>query len=462
MLRGSTELLHLWNCIGEWVLEQFLAWWLRYSRTDQFSLTCDMMAAAGAGQFQIGTFAVVERPPHHDEVFVVGHGPGQGEILTRTTSEDGGEWIWAVVLPVAGHMSASVMVGAASRRPPHGVGADAVNWVCTPPNAGAKWFPTAAESQQVIRDGAVLLQQLQIAGAGSYPVNAAGTAGRLEPVPLPVAMPVAPANVGAPGAGAAGGAAGVAGLGLQGQGAAGGDATSQLDLRSLEAAVKQLQALSLAESRKDKKDRKKGKKSKKKKKSHKKDKKKKKRRGSSSSSSSSRSRSRSSSSSSSSSDSSSGKPLRWKDKGKSKRVSYDDLSHVDGLKWKKKGDLVAFASKHPGALTAHFLAGVYARLSKGTLSRSSQLREASVAAWAHQFTGLTEIRDLKEVLTLAEILDSVNRREIERAMDILCQRILAIQAAKMKGGSWEKAEAIELVNTQKSLASTSMLALTNS
>ena len=84
-----------------------------------------------------------------------------------------------------------------------------------------------------------------------------------------------------------------------------------------------------------------------------------------------------------------------------------------------------------------------------------------MAAWAHQFTGLTEIRDIKRVLTPAEILDSVNRREIARALDILCQRIQAIQAAKMKSGSWEKAEAIELINTQKSLASSGMLALTN-
>ena len=35
-------------------------------------------------------------------------------------------------------------------------------------------------------------------------------------------------------------------------------------------------------------------------------------------------------------------------------MSYADLAHVEGLKWKKKGDLVAFATKHPGALTAHF------------------------------------------------------------------------------------------------------------
>lgn len=130
-------------------------------------------------------------------------------------------------------------------------------------------------------------------------------------------------------------------------------------------------------------------------------------------------------------------------------MSYTDLNHVEQLKLKKKGDLISFAARHPGALTAHFLAGVYARLSKGTISRTSQLREVSVASWAHQFSGLTEVRDVKEVLTLAEILDHVNRKEIARALDVLCQRILAIQAAKGKGGSWEKAEALELVNTHK-------------
>ena len=84
---------------------------------------------------------------------------------------------------------------------------------------------------------------------------------------------------------------------------------------------------------------------------------------------------------------------------------------------------MAFAAKHPGALTAHFLASVFNRLSKGTVSRSSQLRDPSVSAWAQIHSGLTEPRDLKEVLTLGEVLDHVNRREIARAMDTLCKRI---------------------------------------
>jgi hypothetical protein len=218
-------------------------------------------------------------------------------------------------------------------------------------------------------------------------------------------------------------------------------------------------ALSPSNSQRSKKKKKKTK-SDKKDKRHKKSKKKKKGSGSSSSSDSSSNRSRSRSSSSSSSNGKK-KPLRWKADGTDKKVTYSDLSHVDGLKFKKRGDLVAFAARHPGALTAHFLASVYQRLSKGQLTRSSQLRDVSVTAWAHQFSGLTEVRDVKEVLTLAEILDAVNRKEISQALDVLCQRILAIQSAKQKGGSWERAEAIELVDNRRTLASSSMLALTN-
>lgn len=84
-----------------------------------------------------------------------------------------------------------------------------------------------------------------------------------------------------------------------------------------------------------------------------------------------------------------------------------------------------------------------------------------MVSWAAQHSGLTEVRDVREVLTLAEAMDAVNRKEIARAMDILAQRILAIQQAKRKGGSWEKAESIELIPSGTSLASSSMLALTN-
>lgn len=419
-----------------------------WTEQDQ-SLTC--MAAAPAAPYPVGSFLLVSRPPNWDEIWVAGYTNGGGDILGRTTTSDGSQWQWVVVRPVGQSIKIPVTGGDGTRTAPPGVVAAAVNWICLPPACDHQWLPDAVEVINLSQEATSLLGQLASNPAG-VTLNTAGAAGDLSP--LVAQPPLAPGGVGV---GVNAGNLGGQGLGLAG---GGGGSPNAVDLKALESAVQQLQALAL----RDKEDRKKDKKSKKRHKdsSHKKKKKKKKSKKSkrsrsstsSNSSTSSRSRSRSGSSTSSG-------PLKWKEDGKDRRVSYSSLTHVDQLKFKKKGDLVAFAAKNPGALTAHFLASVYARLSKGVVDRSGQLRDVSVGAWAQQFTGLTELRDLKEVYTLAEVLDYVNRREVARALDVLCQRILAIQSAKAKNGSWEKAESLELVNGQRSLASSSMLALTN-
>ena len=227
---------------------------------------------------------------------------------------------------------------------------------------------------------------------------------------------------------------------------------ANLNMDAMVRAIAELKALAGKDpGDKDAKKKKKGKDSKKKKESKKKKKKSKK---------DSSSDSDDSSSSSSSSSSSNG-PLTWKFKGKSREVTYAQLHAIDKEKFKKKGDLVAYAALHPGALTASFLGGVFARLSKGKMSKSSQLTQASVMSWVNQFSGLSEIRDVREAMTLAEIMDSVNRQEISHAMDVLCQRLLAIQRAREKGSSWDKAMALELIPHGASLATGSMLQLTN-
>eukprot|EP00435_Cladocopium_sp_Y103_P014335 s49_g3.t1 len=368
-----------------------------------------VVAAPGAAggppiaPFPVGSYVLISRPPSWDEIWIAGSLANNTDVLGRTTVSDGSDWTWVVVRLVALSVKSPLESPDGSRRAPAGVPPAAVNWIYTPPNCDALWVPDPVEGKWV-----------QAAGGGG------------------------------------------AGLGLQNVGSS---PTSE-ELKALEKAVQQLQAMAISSEEERKKSKKKQK-SRKSKKSDKKDKKKKKKKKRSRSSSSSSSTSRSRSRSSSNSTSSSRKPLAWKEKGRDRKVSYEDLTHVDQLRLKKKGDLLNFAAKNPGALTAHFLAGVYARLSKGTVHRTSQLREASVSAWAHQHSGLTEPRDLKEVLTLAEVLDHVNRRETARALDIIVQRIVAIQAARQKGGSWEKAENLELVSNQRSLASTSMLALTN-
>eukprot|EP00435_Cladocopium_sp_Y103_P062484 s896_g24.t1 len=442
-----------------WWHQVLITRFFQVARTDQHSateqegfFTWHIMAGAGAAvPLPVGTFVLVSRPPEWDEVMIAGFSDDHTVALTRTTTPDGGNWAWVLVQVNGLHMRLPQVQGDGSRRAPQGIDENNCNWVCSPPAGANQWRPGAAEVNNITAEANLVLAQYRSNPAG-WALNQPGVAGELQAMTMQQAGPVAPGGVAGGGALALGNAGALA-LGLGN--AAEASSPKHPDLKALENAVQQLQAMALSPSNSNR-----GRdKSKKKKKDRKKKKKKKKRSGSSSSTSSS-SRSRSGSGSSASSEGKK-KPLRWKMDGKDRRVPLASLTHVDQLKFKKRGDLVAFAARHPGALTAHFLASVYTRLSKGSLTRSSQLRDVSVTSWAQQFSGLTEVRDLKEVVTLAEILDAVNREEISQALDVLCQRILAIQSAKTKGGTWEKAEAIELVDNRKSLASTSMLALTN-
>ena len=204
---------------------------------------------------------------------------------------------------------------------------------------------------------------------------------------------------------------------------------------------------------------KKKKKKKKKKKGKDKDKKKHKkggrrRRRGSSSSSTSRSRSMSSASSSSSS---SGRLIRWRARGRDRSVDPRELRELEAKKFKARGELLSFAARKPGALSGYFLSVVHQRLSHGPVRRTASLRNASVSQWAAQHAGLSEVRDQREVATLAQVMDLINLRTLEEAMDVISQRIVAIQQAKKKGGSWEKAEHIELTNPMNSAAAPSGL-----
>ena len=132
------------------------------------------------------------------------------------------------------------------------------------------------------------------------------------------------------------------------------------------------------------------------------------------------------------------------------------------MKFDKAADLYGIAARHPGALTANFRFANYLRLSKGVVSNSKQMREVDVAQWMHQFSGLSDTRDVRESLTLAQAMNHINRRQLSQAMDVMRQRLLAVHAARVKkGGSWEKAAAIELVPSGHSIDPANMLALTN-
>ena len=162
-----------------------------------------------------------------------------------------------------------------------------------------------------------------------------------------------------------------------------------------------------------------------------------------------KSKKRSSSSTSSSSSgrsSSSSSFVRWKMDGRSKDVTAVSMGKVDAKKFKKRADLLIFAAKHPGALTANFINALRQKLMRGGILRTSQLRDIEMTEFITTgAAGLKEVRDRREALTILQAMDLVNKREVAKAMDVLSMRITALLEAKSSGGSWDKASRKELI-----------------
>ena len=137
--------------------------------------------------------------------------------------------------------------------------------------------------------------------------------------------------------------------------------------------------------------------------------------------------------------------LRWRSDEKVRKISPTSARRVSTRKFKARGDLCSYAEKNPGALSGHFLITIFERLYNHIPADTRELRRASVVSWAQKYGGLSEVRDQREVQTLAYCMDSLQRKEIEIVVDVMAKHIIAIQQAKSKGGSWEKAQKLELV-----------------
>jgi len=119
---------------------------------------------------------------------------------------------------------------------------------------------------------------------------------------------------------------------------------------------------------------------------------------------------------------------------------------VESRRCETKADVHQIASKYPGALAAYWLAAIYSKVTRGESVRSTKdLRRTNAFAWSTTFSGLSDLRDQREVQTLCLAIDHVNKDQMAEALDTMAQRVVAIQAAKRKGGTWEKAEAAELL-----------------
>ena len=171
-----------------------------------------------------------------------------------------------------------------------------------------------------------------------------------------------------------------------------------------------------------------------------KSKKKKDRRGSSSSSGRRRRRRKGGSSSSSSSTD----YVRWQDQGKNRTIRPRQVQNFATRRFKDQADVLAFATQHPGALSAAFLQMVHQKYTQIMMGETKDLRSHNLVEWAALHCTVTEKRDQRELATLCLAMDCINARRLASAMDVLAQRVNAIQVAKGAGGSWEKAARIEL------------------
>eukprot|EP00438_Fugacium_kawagutii_P025458 Skav225622 [mRNA] locus=scaffold4894:165489:171342:- [translate_table: standard] len=259
-------------------------------------------------------------------VWIAGYLQGSNDILGRTTLPDGSDWAWVVVRLVGLAVKAPTVNAAGARSAPPGIAADSINWIYAPPTCAHMWEPDALEIVNLTSEAALILANLNSSTAG-VTINNAGVGGDMVPLTL------APMGAMGPGGAVGGPGGGAPGLGL----GAAAPPPANADLKALEKAIQELQTMALSpdrsgrskEKKKKKKKKSKGSRGRSDRKSKRKKKKKKRSSGSSSTSRSSRSRSRSSSSSSTSS--SRKKPLRWQEKGKDHRVSFEDLCHVDQM-----------------------------------------------------------------------------------------------------------------------------------
>lgn len=425
------------------------------------------MAAAGG---HVPGFQLLARREQWDEALLlarVGDGP---LVVALSTTPDGAQFCWWCVDSGRGHMRTPLGGAGGARRPPVGVRGESINWVCLPPDAGDVWQP-ALEEIAGLREDALQLARLwaqrpppaarrAVPGAdlGHFPhvVELGGALGPEAPDwagALPVAEdaggePAAGAEAAAAGPGQLGGVAG--GLGFPG---AAEGLPPNMGLAEMQRAVEDIRT-EMAAGRlpvpptgsKDKKrerhgdGRRRRRSTGRRRRSRESSRRSSRRSGGSRSGSARRRRRRRGSRSSSGSSSF----VRWKHRGSSRSLSPRQVTRFAGHKFRDQSDVISFAAQHPGALTAFFLGMVHQKLHQGLVRNTRDFRRTSVLSWVERHSGLAEVRDVREAVTLATAMDLMNQGQYAELMDVLAQRLSALQAAKAKGGSWEKAAKIEL------------------
>ena len=180
-----------------------------------------------------------------------------------------------------------------------------------------------------------------------------------------------------------------------------------------------------------------------KKKKHKKDKKEAKKYGIASSDSDSSSHK--SSGSNSSYSSGEARFVQWASNSDSRKrkITQGQLLKFQTLRFKKRGDLLTFATRYPGALVMHLISQARGKAGLSTARTVGAMMETDLARWA-EHSGLKEVRDQREVQFLAKLITTVGSKRLPEAMDLLAMRIREVLLAKKEGQSWDKAAVVAL------------------
>ena len=178
--------------------------------------------------------------------------PDSTTLICRSTTEDGGDWLWTLLKCEVGALRPPVGAGAA-RTAPAGVAPASVNWVCTPAQPHQKWNPSAAEIAALKQEASLL--GLHVKGIGMTDAQITVPGRGMNLIPLVVQQP-------GPGAAMAQGPR--EDVAVPGPGpAAGGGGGESFNLQSLADVIQELKDMAKQSKGEDKK--RKGKKKKKKK-----------------------------------------------------------------------------------------------------------------------------------------------------------------------------------------------------
>ena len=182
-----------------WLVHLFSVWWDRehqrdlrpladterdsLGESDLYLITCHPMALDG--------FVLAERSGEWDEIWVAGVVPDTSDLIARSTSEDGSEWIWTLVRCDAMSLRPPTGLGV-HRAAPQGVVPDTVNWICAPQAMNQKWAPSAAEIASLKQEAALLGLHIKRIGLTENQVTIPGRGMSLIPLVLqPAAVEVA-------------------------------------------------------------------------------------------------------------------------------------------------------------------------------------------------------------------------------------------------------------------------------